>query len=171
MPNYVRNRLTLKGEESKIKELLKQIKGKKTLFDFNKVIPMPENVKQSMGEPGLNPLWYSWSIENWGVKWNAAETDDDRNNDSTRYFETAWSVPYPVISNLSELFPDVEMQLMWADEDASFNTGIAVFKDGKEYSVHRPKGATVEGFDLYFEMWPESKEDYIFVNGNYEYKE
>lgn len=42
MPNYVTNKLHLSGEQDRIDELLESIKGEETLFDFNKVIPMPE---------------------------------------------------------------------------------------------------------------------------------
>lgn len=171
MPNYIQNRLTFKGSNSKIKELFNLVKGENSLFDFNKIIPMPKKAIDSFGDYGDNPYWYSWSIENWGVKWNAGETDDLRNSENVRYFQTAWNCPYNVILELASKYPELEIELMWADEDASYNTGLIVFKGGKEYSVHQPDGGSMEGYDFYFELHPDRKEDYIFVDGNHEYKE
>ena len=44
MPNYVQNILRLEGEEKRIQELLEFIKGEKSAFDFNSLIPMPEDL-------------------------------------------------------------------------------------------------------------------------------
>jgi len=41
MPNYVQNILRLEGEEKRIKEFLQFVKGEKSAFDFNCLIPMP----------------------------------------------------------------------------------------------------------------------------------
>lgn len=53
MPNHVTNKLTIYGDENKIKECLSAIKGvwidypreNNRRIDFNKIIPMPEEIK------------------------------------------------------------------------------------------------------------------------------
>ncbi len=44
MPNYVQNILRLEGKENRIKDLLEAVKDEKTAFDFNKLLPMPEDL-------------------------------------------------------------------------------------------------------------------------------
>lgn len=36
------NRLRLEGDQNRIDELLKSVKGKDSVLDFNRIIPMPE---------------------------------------------------------------------------------------------------------------------------------
>lgn len=55
MPNHVTNKLTIYGDENKIKECLSAIKGvwidypkeNNRRIDFNKIIPMPEEIKNT----------------------------------------------------------------------------------------------------------------------------
>ena|GEM_PF-3873993 len=45
------------------------------MFDFNSIVPMPEHIQNCHEEVDLHgfrvPTWRSWSVENWGTKWNA----------------------------------------------------------------------------------------------------
>ncbi len=52
MSNYVMNKLTLSGNKEDIDALLAVVKGDNGLFDFNKVVPMPEelDIPSSNGE-------------------------------------------------------------------------------------------------------------------------
>jgi hypothetical protein len=83
MPNWVRTRLTFNGEQSRIDELKAFVKSETkdesgelhtNLFDFNKVVPMPEELNIESGSSG-----------DWGMRYlllNAKHsflwTDDDR---------------------------------------------------------------------------------------------
>jgi hypothetical protein len=58
--------------------------------------------------------WYDWAVRNWGTKWNSS--DGIYEND-TLSFQTAWSLPEPVLVKLSEMFPDVTIGVVYADED------------------------------------------------------
>lgn len=68
--------------------------------------------------------------EMWGTKWNAYDASIDLNAGSAR-FDTAWSFPEPVIVKLSELFPDDEIAIEYADEDIGSNCGKLLIKGGK----------------------------------------
>jgi hypothetical protein len=90
--------------------------------------------------------WYSWSIANWGTKWNAygiSEVDEN-----TICFDTAWSTPAPVIEELSSMFPNVEITLEFADEDFGHNCGKVVFLDGDTIDENIPKGGSAEAYVL-----------------------
>ena len=76
MPNHVSNKLTVDGATKEVNRFLKHMgKG----FDFEKVIPMPDNIYRPREWYGSQenmkrlakegrPNWYDWSIENWDTK-------------------------------------------------------------------------------------------------------
>lgn len=89
--------------------------------------------------------WYSWSVENWGTKWNAYQISE--HGDSIR-FETAWSTPAPVIEELSNMFPTVTITLEYADEDFGYNCGIVKFLAGDIVEENIPKGGSAEAYAI-----------------------
>ncbi len=82
-------------------------------IDFNKVIPMPENIfRGNLGQAEREQFgsanWYDWSIANWGTKWNSYGYHDYTEKDfdgATLTFDTAWSNPQPVIDALAAKYP------------------------------------------------------------------
>ena len=111
--------------------------------------------------------WYDWSCKYWGTKWNAYNTYADGN---AIYMDTAWSAPLPVLKQLSALFPSLQFNFEYADEDASANTGEGTFAGGKPISLTFHETDSPEAWELYFEThdWArdyyERKED-----GRYQY--
>lgn len=106
--------------------------------------------------------WYDWSINNWGTKWNAYHTstgDMDDENTYTLYFQTAWSHPYPVLEKLVSMFPELEFDYKFADEDFSYNTGTGYGREGM-LTMYYPNGGSDEAVKLYIECWDENEEDY-----------
>lgn len=113
--------------------------------------------------------WYKWATTNWGTKWNAYSQNDKRNTVDTIYFQTAWRSPVELISELSKIFPLVKISLAYADEDSGSNTGKILFENGEAIEVDQPKSQTLEAYDIYFELHPDSKKDYVLVGDKYEY--
>lgn len=72
--------------------------------------------------------------EEWGTKWNAYNCDI---KGETASFETAWSHPHPVIKKLSEMFPDVEIEVKYADEDFGNNLGSYSIKNGEKVFINK----------------------------------
>ena len=56
MPNHLMSKIHFSGDQSRIDELLKSIKGEETIFDFNKVIHMPESLNIEAGSHTDNGL-------------------------------------------------------------------------------------------------------------------
>ena len=77
--------------------------------------------------------WYSWSIDNWGTKWNAYKVK--RQNAQLLEFQTAWSAPFPVVTALSFKSPGDRLTLEYADEDYGSNFGIVQFIGGTPAKV------------------------------------
>lgn len=132
--------------------------------DFNCFIQCLKNYREYK-----SLYWYDWRIKNWGTKWNAYEQNDKRNTNNTIYFQTAWNPPVNVIKELSKMFPSVTMSLIYADEDGGSNTGIIVFYEGKKIENYQPENQSIESFDIYFELHPESKHHYKLIDGKYKY--
>ena len=225
MPNYVRTRISFNKRANEIRNF---VKGEDSAFDFNKVIPMPEELDITSGsvgtygmeyllatakhpsvrtesdkkviefvskQPDFNewvelgkkylsnttkygcPTWHEWRNANWNTKWNACDavdyTDDCDGDYGYIEFETAWDFCYPVVKRLSELFPDVEFEYVFADEDTSYNTGRGCYVNGEDISADRPDGSSKEAYEIYFDLWPEDEEYYEFNEdtGTYDYIE
>ncbi len=49
MPNHIMNHLHLSGDQQRIDELLKSVKGEDSVLDFKKIIPMPESLNIECG--------------------------------------------------------------------------------------------------------------------------
>ena len=84
-----------------------------------------------------SPTWYEWRRDNWGTKWNSYNNIYDGGN--TLYCQTAWSTPAEAILNLSKMFPDVSIEMEYADEDIGSNCGRILFKNGGVEEEYYPE--------------------------------
>lgn len=114
--------------------------------------------------------WYDWCPENWGTKWNAYGSPNNRDTEDTIFFETAWSNISKLIRKLSIMFPAVTFHYAWADEDTGSNTGRAKAKDGELWK-NIPENGSREAYELRFELSPDDREYYTLVDGEYVYDE
>ena len=138
MPNWVRNRVRAKNREDAqklIDILVKEVDGKK-YTNFNGIIPMPEELRNSTAGSG-NPEWekehkrnkekygyrhwYDFAVAEWGTKWDNLEVAI---RDGVIVFESAWSMPGPIYMKIAETIPIV---VEYADEDIGCNFGICKY--------------------------------------------
>lgn len=124
MPNHIKTILQANDE------VLESIISEGDV-DFNLIIPEPANLEQGScsgeHEPGVI-CWFDWRPENWGTKWNAYST---KVSDGEISFETAWAHPLPIMIRLSELNPEKELLVAWANEDTGYDQGLYKIKNGK----------------------------------------
>lgn len=99
--------------------------------------------------------WYDWNRWHWGTKWNAYEIEIDGNQIR---FNTAWNAPDPIYQKLAEMFPDYNIEVVYADEDYGCNTGRYEILDG-DYSLYCPDNNSEEAMSLYFETHPWAEEE------------
>lgn len=113
--------------------------------------------------------WYDWRRTHWGTKWNAY--DQHLDGDGSIWFNTANSTPAPVIERIAQLFPEVTIDLLYADEDAGYNVGHVTFEDGECVDAYLPDGGSDEAMRIYFATHPEN-EAFFEKNeeGNWVYK-
>ena len=105
MPNNVHNAIEIPIPQEREAELMAKIAefAPGGHIDFARLIPRPCHIYRGNlsgeDERDFGPYtWHAWNRANWGTKWNAY--DSSMACDSgvvTLRFETAWSVPYPII--------------------------------------------------------------------------
>ena len=93
--------------------------------------------------------WHPWSVVHWGTKWNAY--DIEREGDIFK-FQTAWNTPMKIWEKLCEMFPDIHIRVMYADEDFGSNCGIITIVGGD--LVREQKNNE----DFAFEVWEWTQE-------------
>jgi hypothetical protein len=75
---------------------------------------------------GYNMGGYEWCCENWGTKWGfyddkiAEEHYGETGGHILYTFNTAWSPAYPLMSKMSELFPELKFIYVAIDEGGLF---------------------------------------------------
>ena len=164
MPNWTANRIYIEGDEADIRAFLEAVKWEDELFDFNRIIPMPDLLRHTgSGHREINGKkveswyivkhakydppqekeiarlftpeeevelkaighrdWYSWSVANWGTKWNACSVEIDDTSIQHGYieiaFNTAWSAPVPLLHAMVEMFPKLTFDCRWRHDDES----------------------------------------------------
>lgn len=172
-------------QSKKIKDLYKALHTSESDFDFNALIPMPSELKETAADPkifdsqeevdsyntehqktwkkvsGVGPIgaitrkeanrraekygyhtsggglfrertepildWYTWSIENWGTKWNSYSVRylDGYGDGESIYgeilvkIETAWTTPEPILKKLAD--EGFRVTYTWKDEGEEWN--------------------------------------------------
>lgn len=144
MPNWCYNMVTITTDTPKqFAELIQGISNdSEQPFDFNRVIPMPEelrntgapnreNAQEMIAKHGFSD-WYEWSCAKWGTKWNACDVTFTLNSPTELYlsFNTAWSPPIPVIDKIAELFPFATIEHKYEEEGMGFY-GLRSYENGE----------------------------------------
>lgn len=142
--NYLENLpAELKGKEGTYEEVLEDL--------HNHSADISDDEEKKIWDIGVTavdnlykynaPTWYEWCNDNWNTKWNACGYDEntDYSDSDFIWFQTAWSAPIPVIKTLSEMYPNIELTLEFADEDLGQNCGEMKFKDGDIIEEYIPQ--------------------------------
>lgn len=95
-------------------------------LDFEKIIPMPEELKGTEA-PSSKPNWYDWRNEHWGTRSNSY---DGQVLDEGIGFYTAWSPPIPAIVELAKQIGK-SLRLIYDEPGMDFCGELIVAADGK----------------------------------------
>jgi hypothetical protein len=114
--------------------------------------------------------WYDWALENWGTKWGAYDSEllDEGDTYITYSFLTAWCYPEEFMREFSRRFPEVSMEIRFADENFGSNCGICVFEGGEMTGYNVPIDGSEEAFEIAGDIlgeqgeWSEEEGRYIF---------
>ena len=176
MPNWVKNKVTVKGDSEQKKTLFEMFSKR---VDFEKIVPMPEELKNTISPVRYERLtheerikcnelkrkygadnWYDWAWKNWGTKWNACDSIIDK-SESTMEFDTAWATPGKIFILLSKQFDKLVFTVEYADEDLGYNCGVAEYQNGKKV-LKKPKlkegSEKAEKFAMDLWKWKEEED-------------
>lgn len=99
--------------------------------------------------------WFGWCTENWGTKWNTyCNSSIDSNTIS---FKTAWNFPEPIIIELSKMYPDLKIEVWWADEDIGRKAGHSVYVGGEVVDGGRFENDSNEAYAEFVHCWGQTK--------------
>ncbi len=142
MPNYCCGSLSIDCPNHVFEQIKDFVQGEKTLFDFEKILPMPDDAD-----------WYDWRCTNWGTKWNA---QDVSLNGQVYVFWTAWSSCSPVIAALAKRFPEAVFRYTYTyHESGMCLCGVDEYKNG--VNVYQLYG----NYNSYYIYKDEQEPDYL----------
>lgn len=189
MPNHVTNKLLFHPcTEQRFNEILADLQkegAEPGSIDLGRIIPEPEGL--FMGDLGVEEMkkykdnnWYDWRIKHWNTKWNAYgfEPPTFSGDTGTMTFRTANCSPFPVIFRLSKKYPDVEIDLRYADEDIGYNVGEITVCAGELIDDNSPQygsataqelAADILGLNLDFDLNTGSGYVVSLLGNYYEY--
>ncbi len=120
-----------------IKELQKKSEtDKEAKEEYERLLVLQELEKDGSRDilwkpDGFNSGGYEWCVRNWGTKWNFGDVSlREENNELNYSFQTAWSIPMPVLFKMSKMFPSLTFSYYGDEESEAFETEIE-FKAGK----------------------------------------
>lgn len=189
MPNHITNKVKFIGTTEQVNDVLDYIKNDELgvgTIDFNKITPMPKwvygNSPEILGISledesrwGEDNTSSGWARNHWGTKWNAYGQIDERSNEDTIFFETAWSGVPELIQKIAWIFPEIEIEYSFADEDlGSGNCGIYRFKYDEVKEQINYLSQSKEAYELSFDLVEGGIPEWFVFDTNtntYEYRE
>ncbi len=111
--------------------------------------------------------WYTWSMENWGVKWDMDVVHVEKHRIE---FDVPWCLPEPILYALFDKFPEMEFYGEFAEEQPGWFSGTFGSDEHSPgiTSFHYDVEGSNEAYERYFSFWG-GEEDYQFINGEYVY--
>lgn len=160
MPNWCSNYVYIKGNQTVIDKICKEINGEKEYPKlFSLFYPVPEELNYTVSHPPTktdeemlelekkygSKDWYDWSINNWGCKWDAREIEimesdleimESYPKEICLRFDTPWGPPTDFYTKLANDYK-VELNATYTEEGMSFfGKWQSIVKDSEVY-IHQ----------------------------------
>lgn len=116
MTDYIDSEINVYGKKDDLNCFKSDVSGKEnTVLDFNKIIPMPEDVS-AWDKNEDNSGWYYWQHENWGVKWGVRyATVNDMKSYLAYDFDCPGGAPKPIFLTLAKRYPSLNFDIITYD--------------------------------------------------------
>lgn len=117
------------GTEEEKKSVIQRVKAFEMKLD--EVIKLGEQAVENKKKYGHH-TWYGWCKANWGTKWDAINVQllDVTETKIEFTFETAWSEPRPIYEEIVKKYPNIELEIDYANEDLGCDCGSIYYFDG-----------------------------------------
>jgi len=123
--------------------------------------------QQAFIETGYHD-WYTWNLDNWGVKWDACKckisNDSEESNTITFAFDSPWGTPEHFVRELSKLYPEATFEMVSGsiENDCHYEFTCVDGKFEETCSYETFKEAVVDGkwggWNEWSDMFEESEE-------------
>jgi hypothetical protein len=152
--------VVLPGSEAQLTQAIVRNADTTGVFSFNGHVPEPELEGEG---------WYEWRNKNWGTKWDVNDVFVVDVSCSvagvwsvTIQFDTAWCPPYEWLAKLCSHHPQVDIRLIWNEEQGLLGAFRSVDGSLAEEEITFEQ-AESEGFSCvyapYDELFDELEED------------
>lgn len=150
MPNWICNRMTLKGESERIREVFEAIKpddkSSEEVIDFNKIIPMPEEMNIESG-----------STTDWGIEiyLSAVNPDNEYSIEGIEKMEKKAFETLVFTLNRERIFFNFKTELSEDDiKKMTEHTGFEkLFENGKKAVENLQKYGSTTWYEWCIEHW------------------
>lgn len=176
MPNWCDNYISIDANEELLEKIADFVRSEESDFDFEKVIPMPENIYCGHIGPKEWEIyeknnWYTWRDENWGTEQKAIV----QNAEPGEYWlQTAWGPCKPVIAKLARIFPEATITHAYEEEGCCF-CGKNIYQIGelvyqmngdyhRDWTAEEPdtwRADELEDWKIEDELYPLQEDGYI----------
>ena len=136
MSNTCINALQVSGNAREVARFRQQARGEHQALDPERFMPTPDEIQEPKADVHER---LEWRNTNWGTKFPPASVEQTSPDDNTLeyFFDTAWTpLSDGIIRNMSEQFPELLMQLRYAEIGVAFK-GHALAKKGTIISADR----------------------------------
>lgn len=166
MPNWCNNTLFVEGDLNALmdfkKRVLKVNEHNTINFTMEDLMPTPPELLEQTSpamwrgdendedgkkefEKQLDELkekygytdWYNWRVDNWGTKWDTAESEVDEMDGKSLivHYNTAWGPNDGFVKFASEVYPSLKFRLSFEEPGMGF-CGVTLCEGG-ELIMHR----------------------------------
>jgi len=133
-------------------------------WDAHRAKEIIQNIK-AFEQTGYHD-WYSWNLDNWGVKWEASKCTFKELPDFFTivfYFDSPWDTPEHFVRELSKLYPDATFEMVSGsiENDTHYEFTCEDGKYNETCSYETFKEAVLDGkwggWNEWSEMFEESE--------------
>ena len=174
MPNWCNNTITIKGSTDSIRELWEtaQTADNGQFGLLNAIMPMPEELKDTVADGSEGPNWYNWRVANWGTKWEIDDTGLEfvDHGDGTAsiqgWFDSAWAPPIGVYEQFAQDFDSCYLEAFYHEPGMCF-VGCWDSEGGDDYYEYTDGSEIPNYLDEHFgiredmAMWEEENSDTV----------
>ena len=177
MPNWCNNNFSITGNTESIRDLWESAQKAKGLLQA--IAPMPQELEGTTSPSEDGNDWYTWRVNNWGVKWDVDLEglefidNEDGTAEIAGWFDSAWSPPIGAYEQLAADFdscviscsyhePGMDFAGFWSSENGDeFFDGISEHLDNNEPDLWSPLARQLDeeyGIMESIEMWREEED-------------
>lgn len=126
MPNWCQNRFYVEGDKADLEKFYNDNSEGEYNLLYSRAIP-------EMNDPDDKDYdWYTWRLNNWGVKWELTSevTYDVVDDNVIEYtFDSPWGPPLQYVDKISAKYPTLKFKLEYCEMGMEFAGVLEILDD------------------------------------------